>query len=282
MGDKPLAMRFIKTKRNHSNTNANNKPGCSFDVKWTPPIAAHGYTELPNIILLNIKELRISAAEFLTLSAILSFKWGEGKPWPSVKSISARTNCEPRTVRKHIASLEAKGILKRVLRSHMSSEYDFSQLRLKLDKLARKDLPSGQDVSLSTVKSDQEAGSNLTAKEDLVEKDTVIRNDSVSNDTAETSKQVRLVYDYFVKQFDSNPASFKLTPKRKSKIKARLKDAGYEMLTKAIENTAANSFYRGENERGWKADLDFITRNYEQVERLSQLGSQDVVYKADW
>src|ERR1035438_4663091 len=103
-------MRFIKIKRNHSNTNANTNLTCPFDVKWSPPIAAHGHTELPNIILLNLKELRISAAEFLTLMAILSFKWGEGKPWPSIKSISARTNCEPRTVRKHIASLEAKGI----------------------------------------------------------------------------------------------------------------------------------------------------------------------------
>jgi hypothetical protein len=148
--------------------------------------------------------------------------------------------------------------------------------------LARKDLPSGQDVSLSTVKSYQEAGSSLTAKEDLLEKDTLNKNNNASNDTAESSKQIQHVYDYFIKQFDSNPAQYRLTPKRKTKIKARLKDCGQETLTKAIDNVAASGFYRGDNDRNWKADLDFITRSYEQVEKLSQLDTKQVTYKADW
>lgn len=90
----------------------------------------------------------------------------------------------------------------------------------------------------------------------------------------EPSAQVRDAYDLFIKKFDKNPNTYKLTPKRRAKINARLKDAGYKMLAQAIENTASTPFYTGDNDRGWKADLDFITRSYEQVEKLSNLKEQ--------
>lgn len=86
-----------------------------------------------------------------------------------------------------------------------------------------------------------------------------------NSNNVETQK----VYDFYIKAFNKNKNLFKLTPKRKTKIKARLKDAGFDMLCRAIENTAKDSFYLGDNDRGWKADLDFIIRSYEQVERLA-------------
>ena len=101
-----------------------------------------------------------------------------------------------------------------------------------------------------------------------------------SNDLVEMQN----IYDLFIKLFEKNPNNYKLTDKRKLKIKQRLKDAGSEMLTKAIKNTAESDFYRGDNSRGWKADLDFITRSYEQVERLSQLNETNKVIeeRANW
>ena len=101
-----------------------------------------------------------------------------------------------------------------------------------------------------------------------------------SNDFVEMQN----IYDLFIKLFEKNPNTYKLTDKRKLKIKQRLKDAGAEMLTKAIKNTAESDFYRGDNNRGWKADLDFITRSYEQVERLSQIDETNKVVeeRANW
>ena len=61
--------------------------------------------------------------------------------------------------------------------------------------------------------------------------------------------------------------------------------AGKEMLIKAIKNTASSPFHIGENERGWKADLDFIIKSYEQVERLSNLDVKPLKveeYSIDW
>lgn len=101
-----------------------------------------------------------------------------------------------------------------------------------------------------------------------------------SNDLVKTQS----VYDLFIKLFDKNPNTYKLTDKRKLKIKARLKDAGYEMLAKAIENTSKSEFHRGDNDRGWTADLDYITRSYENVEKLAALETIKTVVteRASW
>jgi hypothetical protein len=106
------------------------------------------------------------------------------------------------------------------------------------------------------------------------------RNTNKSNDLVEIKK----IYDLFIQDFEKNPNTYKLTDKRKTKIRQRLKDAGYEMLAKAVKNTAESEFHRGDNDRGWKADLDFITRSYEQVERLSELDKENKIVseRAAW
>lgn len=88
--------------------------------------------------------------------------------------------------------------------------------------------------------------------------------------------ETQSVYDLFIQKFHKNPNTYKLTDKRKQKIQARLKDAGLKMLTKAINNTANSNFHMGDNDRGWQADLDFIVRSYEQVERLANMDKQDI------
>lgn len=98
-------------------------------------------------------------------------------------------------------------------------------------------------------------------------KNTEVRNIYKSNDLVKTQS----IYDFYVQKFNKNSNTYKLTDKRKAKLKSRIKDAGEDMLKQAIENVASEPFYNGDNERGWKADLDFIIRSYEQVERLAHL-----------
>lgn len=85
------------------------------------------------------------------------------------------------------------------------------------------------------------------------------------------NKNIEYIYSLYIDKFARNPLQFKLTKQRELKIKARLDDAGQEMLERAIINTSKSAFHNGENDRGWRADLDFIIRNYEQVEKLSNL-----------
>lgn len=100
--------------------------------------------------------------------------------------------------------------------------------------------------------------------------------DSYKNNKKNTNKRInnvetQRVFDLFLEKFEKNENLYKLTTKRKAMIQRRLNDAGYDLIEQAITKCSQTAFYRGENARNWKADLDFILKSYEQVERLSQL-----------
>lgn len=50
----------------------------------------------------------------------------------------------------------------------------------------------------------------------------------------------------------------KLTEKRKSNIKSRLRESGKECVFEVISIAAKSDFLNGVNDRGWKADIEFI------------------------
>lgn len=94
------------------------------------------------------------------------------------------------------------------------------------------------------------------------------------NTNVQLDEPIERIYDLFIEKFKRSSSQFKLTKQRRIKIKARINDAGIEMLERAIVNTSRSSFHNGDNDRGWRADLDFIIRNYEQVEKLANLQPQ--------
>lgn len=107
----------------------------------------------------------------------------------------------------------------------------------------------------------------------IKDKDNTLSKDKVSQVPVGT---VTEIYKFYLEKFNTTDR-YKLSEQRKTKIKARLRDAGEDMLRQAISNTAANGWYRGDNDRGWCADLDYIIRTYENVEKLANLGDgQDV------
>jgi hypothetical protein len=54
------------------------------------------------------------------------------------------------------------------------------------------------------------------------------------------------------------PQASKMTPDRERKIVARLKDYGLDGWHTAIANVEKSPFLTGQNERGWRASLDFL------------------------
>lgn len=70
---------------------------------------------------------------------------------------------------------------------------------------------------------------------------------------------------------------YKLTDKRKEKIIARIRDAGPQMIAKAIVNVSKSSWHMGDNPQGKKyIELaEFICRSYEQVENWANQEESD-------
>jgi len=99
-------------------------------------------------------------------------------------------------------------------------------------------------------------------------KDILLSKDNNSGVDNSTSDSVKEVYDFYVSNTGSKE---KLSPTRKKKIQVRLKEFGIEDCKNAILGAINDSFMSGDNDRGWKADIDYIFRNYEKTEKCIQL-----------
>lgn len=61
--------------------------------------------------------------------------------------------------------------------------------------------------------------------------------------------------------------AYQLTPLRRTHLKERLKRFSKEQLKQAVDALAGSSWHRGENERKWSADPDFLFKSDEQVDK---------------
>lgn len=52
-----------------------------------------------------------------------------------------------------------------------------------------------------------------------------------------------------------------ITPARRQRIAARLREHGLPTWTEAVNRIEASNFCRGQNDRGWRADLDFLLQD---------------------
>lgn len=73
-----------------------------------------GWTALPTVIIENQRQLLLSPLD-LNIILYLASKWwtAEGKPYPSKNTMAKAMDVHPRTIQKHIASLEGAGYIRR-------------------------------------------------------------------------------------------------------------------------------------------------------------------------
>lgn len=69
---------------------------------------------------------------------------------------------------------------------------------------------------------------------------------------------------------------FRETPARSKKYTLRRKSYSEEEIATALRNMASNTFYKGENERGWRADPDFLLRNDEQIDKFLNMKAKEI------
>ena len=208
-----------------------------------------------------LTKLNLKSTELLVYAIIYGFSQdGQGECWASLDYFLLWTGASRASVIRAINSLEEKGLIKRRKRVGTTSALSVVLEKTNRSKGSVKMTQGGVKMRRGGVKM---IPNNITNNK--------TNNKEIKKESDEVAVEVQRTYDLFIEKFDKNPNTFKLTPKRQKKIKARLKDCGETMLRQAIENTAKNEFYRGKNDRGWKADLDFIIRSYEQVERLANI-----------
>lgn len=80
------------------------------------------------------------------------------------------------------------------------------------------------------------------------------------------------VWDFYL--LHSNTKE-KLTDGRTTKIKARLKVFTIEEIQTAIEHCFKSKFHTGTNDRGWKANADYVFRSDEIIDNLKNLNPKE-------
>lgn len=84
-------------------------------------------------------------------------------------------------------------------------------------------------------------------------------NDNDNANVKEIPNNVQDVVSLYEEICPSLPAIRKLTDKRKKAIKSLLKQYDIATIKEAFEKAEASDFMKGNNNRGWKADIDFLT-----------------------
>ncbi len=88
-----------------------------------------------------------------------------------------------------------------------------------------------------------------------------LHNNTLHNNTLQT-EEVDLFFDFWNSQ-EKLPKAIKLSKSRKDKIKTRLKEADIDEWKKVISLVNMTEFLTGRNDRGWKADIDWLIANEE-------------------
>lgn len=75
------------------------------------------------------------------------------------------------------------------------------------------------------------------------------------------ASQIKLVMEHYNRVRGAMTQCQKMTSTRESQIRARISEVGFDELNKVIESCKDMPCLQGENDRGWTADLEWITKD---------------------
>ncbi len=208
----------------------------------------------------------LSGSEQKVLDYILRHTWGFKKNADYIsyaQFINGIENCDkgcglksPNALSNALKGLEKKGFIRREggkARSGKTRKYILAF------------------TEEGTIQSNTERSSITSIERTIQPIERSITSIDTIEDISIKDKSIEDIYNHYCFRFKKNRNTFKLSPKRINKIKARLKEFSVKQILTAIDHAADDDFYSGHNDRGWVADLDYITRSYEVMERLVNL-----------
>jgi len=190
----------------------------------------------------------------------------DGLFFSTVENISDKTGLSKYQQSEALKTLNEMGIVKTIVKGIPAKRY----FKLDVEKLANK-------MAINSTTRSQKTRQLVVKKLDTNNNNKNNNNNNNKNkiegqgDKENENQEIERVYAHYLDRFGTTAGRYKLTDKRKAKLKSRLNDCGADMIIDAIDHARADYFYNGDNDRGWKADLDFIIRSYENVEKLANL-----------
>jgi len=194
----------------------------------------------------------------------------DGLFFSTIENISDKTGLSRYQQAEALKTLDEMGIVKTIVKGIPAKRYFKLDIELLASKIANISPTSLQKTDKLDVKKLATNNNNKKKK-----KKNNNKNREGQGDKENENQEIERVYEHYLDTFGTTAGRYKLTDKRKAKLKSRLQDCGADMIIDAIDHARADYFYNGDNDRGWKADLDFIIRSYENVEKLANLSPRE-------
>jgi predicted transcriptional regulator len=87
------------------------------EEKWSKPLMAAGWNVIPSVIIEKQEALGLDAIDMNIIVHLSHYWWfADNLPRPTVKTIARAVGVKKRTVQKHVAALQAIGLLTRTER----------------------------------------------------------------------------------------------------------------------------------------------------------------------
>jgi len=222
------------------------------------------FSAIPNWFL-DIPEKR--ATDVLVLAVIHSFAGPSGRVYPSLQTIADKAGVSRRTVIETIRRLVDFGVLQKSMRVSDNGGQTSNAYYVRFDDPDVIDdyapppvQPAAPPSAASRTPLVKPAAlpqcSQLHPKPEPIKPDL-----STDVDSPNVASDVELAFAAYNQAADQAdwPKARKPTKRRVSQLKARLAEAGgLDGWRAALRRAVGNPFFAGDNERGWKADLDFF------------------------
>jgi hypothetical protein len=120
-------------------------------TKWGAA-ALRGYQPIPHDLFRFQAQLELSNSELVTLLNVLDFWWdAKNTPFPGTGALAKRMNTDPRTVQRHLKSLQSKGYAVRERGNDEKRRFNLSGLTFRLSKLVLKEMGLPDDLGADKV-----------------------------------------------------------------------------------------------------------------------------------
>lgn len=212
----------------------------------------------------QINQLGLKGNELIIYAAIYGFTQAEGQWFTgSQQYLADWTNSTTRGVRKALASLEEKGLLL-IGKNGKGNKYRAIRPEIEEQSSANENIEE-QSSAIQRNKvpliEEQSSYNNIDNKLD----DKLAFKESIK-ESPKPEDVVKLYNETCV----SLPHVKTLTAKRIKAVNARLKTYSIADIQKAFSMAEASKFLKGDNDRGWRADFDWLINENNMVKVLEE------------
>jgi phage replication O-like protein O len=203
-----------------------------------------GYTPIPNTLLDEICMLGLTGLQtaILLVVARQTLGYQKTKDWISLTQFSKKTKSSRQGVCKSLLYLVNQGLL--VKTSLKNNKYAYG---------LGKTLLGSQPQFTSKLQLTQLVNYSLPTKE---------------KHTKESTCAADVFTDYLDFFNKLSGKSYRPTDKKRTLLATRLKSYSIEDIKRATSNMFDDDFYKGGGARGWHADIEFILRNDDQIDKF--------------